>query len=106
MATRRFAQLINPLISYTCDVFDEITPQKLATVTLIYEVIREALADLHGNNKENKDSAIKYFNSDVFDYHCDCVGIDTKLMLYIASNPQQYLSDMVYDKVERNESNF
>ena len=87
----RFANLMSPLMDYTRDIFNEITPQKLASIRLIYEIIREAIVDLHSDNTELQKDAKDYFKGDLFDYHCDCVGINTRTMLYIANNPQRFI---------------
>lgn len=87
---RAFGNIVEPLINYTCERFNEITPQKLASITLTYEIIREAAADLYGTNKEYKQSAEEYFSSDLFKHHCDCVGISEILLMYIINNPTKY----------------
>jgi hypothetical protein len=81
---------MDPLVEYTCEMFNEITPQKLASIRLTYEIIREAIADLHGNDKELAEDAKSYFESDLFSHHCTCVSISEKTMLYIANNPDKY----------------
>jgi hypothetical protein len=90
MSRRSFSNIIEPLVEYTCEMFNEITPQKLASIRLTYEIIREAIADLHGTNKELAKDAEDYFKSDLFSYHCECMSISENTMLYIANNPDKY----------------
>lgn len=94
---RAFHNLIDPLISYTCETFNEITPQKLGNIRLTYEIIREAISDLHGKDETLRQDAKDYFNSEVFKYDCECVGISETLMLYIAFNPDKHLKHMSYN---------
>lgn len=101
---RKYKELIDPLVSYSCDKFQEITLQKLGYITLIYEIIREAIADLHySNSKKNQIDAVNYFNSSLFEWDCACVAIPKKLMLYIAYNPDKYLDKIQSYNQEDNE---
>ena len=104
---RAFEKLIDPLLSYTRDVFTELTPEKLASVRLTYEIIREAIADLHGTNLKNKHDALTYFKGDLFKQHCEAVGINETTLLYIANNPHKYLSKIgSYDNYNSNECTY
>lgn len=89
---KAFENILEPLINYTCDVFTEMTPQKLIAVRLKYEIIRQAIVDLYSNNAINVSSAKEYFEGPNFLYDCECVGINSKTMLYIVNNPDKYKS--------------
>lgn len=101
-----YRNLIEPLVKYTAETFNEISPQMMENARLIYDVIREAIVDLHGDNKELRKDAEQYFNSPLFESDCAYVRITPELMLYIARNPNKYKQHMVYgDEVGCNESN-
>lgn len=98
--SKKYRELIDPLISYTCRVKD-VDPRKLGYVRLIYEVMREAIADLHQtSSKHLKQDAQDYFNSDVFVYHCKSVFIPTQLMRTIALNPDDYINFVAEEGAE------
>lgn len=80
------------LISYTCDVFQEMTLQKLGAVRLVCEIIVQALYDLHTGSLEDQQSAIAYFNDHLFIRHCEMISIPVPLMKVIIENPTSYLS--------------
>ena len=100
--TASFRNLTETLVNYTCEMFNEITPQKLATVRLTYEIIREAMSDLHGDNKELAQDAKDYFGGELFQYHCDCVCIDEKTMLRIVNNPDKHVKHIETEFYESN----
>lgn len=96
------------LIQYTSDVFTDMTLQKLGVVRLVYGIIRQAIGDLHGTTEEYSVDSREYFDSYLFTYHCELVGINKEVMLHIARNPQDYLDsirDYSFDEVE-NESDW
>ena len=97
---KKYKELIEPLVSYTCDKFKDITLQKIGAVRLVYEIMREAIADLHNpKSKKLQRDAEEYFHSDLFAYHCKSVAISRQLMLRIASNPDLY-ANMAYHQEE------
>lgn len=103
---KKYKELMDPLVSYSCDKIKDMDLPKLGSIRLIYEIIREAIADLHQNrSKKNQKDAEEYFNSEVFEHHCKCILISKQLMLRIALNPNQYLNTMNYNKPDiENES--
>lgn len=104
---KEYKELIEPLVSYTCDKFKDIPIQKIGTVRLIYEIMREAIADLHNHkSKKLQRDAEEYFHSDLFAQHCKSVAISRQLMLRIVQNPDLY-ANMAYHQEEVNdESDF
>lgn len=79
------------LIAYTCDVFEEMTLQKLGAVRLVYEIIVQALYDLHNGNLEDQQTAIAYFKDVLFVTHCQMVSIPLSLMEFVIAHPTKYL---------------
>lgn len=93
MGCRKYRELIDPLVSFTCEKFNELNLEKVGLITLIYEIIREGIADLHNKQSiKHQLDAQNYFDSDLFDYHCQCVAIPTNIMLKIVYNPENYLN--------------
>ncbi len=96
MHTKKLDSLLDPLIQYTCDKFNEITPEKLFVIELLWEKMRLKILDLHNKRSAKiKLSALDYFSSAEFDYHCECLAISRQLLLYIANNPNKYLGKFV-----------
>lgn len=91
---KAYENLIEPLLSYTCDVFSDMTQEKFSLVKLTYEIMRQAIVDLYSDNENLSLDAKNYFKSSVFKKHCENVGICEDIMLRIVNNPHKYLKEM------------
>jgi hypothetical protein len=93
MSDRSFKFLVDPLLQYARDNFQETTLEKLFVLELICEIIRINIANLYNTRSlKQKQEAIDYFNSARFEYHCDCLCIPKETMCYIVRNPHKYIT--------------
>ena len=88
------------LMCYTCDVFQEMTMQKLGAVRTVYAIISQALYDLYNGTLEQQKDAMDWFKSDNYRLACEAVQVDVKVMDRIIQNPDKYVSDIEYKDVE------
>ncbi len=103
MATN-YRYIIEPLVEYTREKLGDLDKQKEAAIRLVYEIIREAICDLHGDDTVLKQDARKYFESETFEFHCTCAAIPTNVMEFIAFNPKRKQAFIKQDKEVYNES--
>lgn len=94
-------KIIDVLVTYSSDKFDDMTWNKGRLVTAIYSTILQAVLDLHSGNKELKKEAIKYFEGSVYQKHCEDVKIEMELMDRIVLDVTEYLENIGdYDQEE------
>jgi len=86
------------LCAYSETVFNDMTLQKAAIVSLKYSVILQAIEDLYYGCEEDQSSAIAYFKSELYKDDCVLVSISEYAMNKIVYSVDDYAEKIGYEE--------